>query len=223
MTLFINQFKKTNRLKNKEIGKRCFILCNGPSINNHNLNLIKNEVIIGMNASTLLEGEYDFISNYYVVSDLRFISHPEKSKFASTMLNPFTKCVFRKEIEDQPENTSPNDKYYIDAISRDGFSKNLVAGYFFGCTTTMLAIQLAYFIGIKDVYLLGCDLKYSKKSPRFYHEEAVQIEDSFTSVQISNLLNASKIFETEDRHIYHCNEKSFLNPYIDYKDFNSLF
>lgn len=66
-----------------EKGKRCFILANGPSLCEHNLSLLRNELVIGMNASTLLEKEYNFFQKYYVLSDLRFLEHQSKQKFAT--------------------------------------------------------------------------------------------------------------------------------------------
>jgi hypothetical protein len=221
--MLMSYFKKINALKNKEKGKRAFILCNGPSINNHDLSLLKNELVIGMNASTLLEKKFDFFSDYYVVSDLRFITHPQKSIWATNELNPLTVRVFRSEIKDADTISVDNDTYYVTALKRDGFSPNLSLGYFFGCTTTMLALQLAYFLGVDQVYLLGCDLTYSKENPRFYNEDNPQLEDSFTSVQIKNIADAASFFEGNGREVFNCNQSSLLNPYIDFKEFESLF
>lgn len=221
--MLMNYFKKINILKNKEKGKRVFILCNGPSINNHDLSCLKNELVIGMNASTILEKKFDFISDYYVVSDLRFIRHPQKCIWATKELNPETIRVFRSEIKEEDTIHVENDTYYVNAMKRDGFSPNLALGYFFGCTTTMLALQLAFFLGVDKVYLLGCDLTYSKENPRFYDEENPQLEDAFTSVQIKNISDAADFFENHDREVFICNQSSLLSPYIDFIDFESLF
>jgi hypothetical protein len=219
----MNPFNNIRALKNSEEGKRVFILANGPSINMHDLNLLKNEVVIGMNASTLLEEQYDFISKYYVISDTRFLQHPEKKPLGTTKLSANTIRVFRRELEEYDDKTIPNKTYYVKALKRDGFSENLSAGYFFGCTTTMLAIQLAYYLGAIEVYLLGCDLRYSPESPRFYKEESPQLEDAFTSVQIWNIVNAASFFEKNDRKLINCSPRSFLRSHIDYIDYESIF
>lgn len=186
--------KSIRSLKNKEYGRRAFILANGPSIKEENLSLLKGELVIGMNASTLLEEEHNFSSDYYVVSDTRFITHPEKKRFATNLLSPNTVRVLREELKEYDEPSLQDRTYYLKALKRDGFSENLAAGFFFGCTTTMLAIQLAYYLGAAEVYLLGCDLRYTAESPRFYKENSPQLEDSFTSVQIWNISNASELF-----------------------------
>ncbi|MBU9818850.1 DUF115 domain-containing protein [Rahnella sp. BCC 1045] len=219
----MNIFNSIRNIKNTEIGKRVFILANGPSINTHDLNFLKNEIVIGMNASTLLEKKYDFSSKYYVISDTRFLQHPEKKPFGTNLLSHSTIRILRKELEEFDDKDISNKTYYVNALKRDGFSENLSAGYFFGCTTTMLAIQLAYYLGASEIYLLGCDLRYSHESPRFYKESHPQLEDSFTSVQIWNILNASTIIGKEGRKLINCSPRSFLRPHIDYIEFDSLF
>jgi hypothetical protein len=216
-------FNSITSLRNREKGKRAFILANGPSILNEDLSLLKDELTIGMNASTMLEEKYGFQTDYYVLSDTRFITHPEKSHFATTDLHPRTVRILREELREVDDTSLPNETYYVPALQRDGFSKNLQSGYFFGCTTTMLAIQLAYYLGAVEIYLLGCDLKYAAESPRFYKESSPQLEDSFTSIQIWNISNANQILNKEDRHIINCSRNSFLRPYLDFKQFDSLF
>ncbi|MGE8066727.1 6-hydroxymethylpterin diphosphokinase MptE-like protein [Pseudomonas sp. NPDC089569] len=206
-------------LKNKEAGRRAFILANGPSIAKEDLSILKNELTIGMNASTLLESAHGFHSDYYVLSDTRFITHPEKRQLATTALHPETIRILRSELKAVDHNALANPTYYIPALQRDGFSRNLHAGYFFGCTTTMLAIQLAYYLGVSEIYLLGCDLRYQEESPRFYRETNPQLEDSFTSVQIWNIVNAGEQLEIEGKKLVNCSEISFLRPYIEYVPF----
>ncbi|WP_414924513.1 6-hydroxymethylpterin diphosphokinase MptE-like protein [Pseudomonas sp. IT-P291] len=215
-------FNSIKSLKNKEAGRRAFILANGPSIAKEDLSILKNELTIGMNASTILEANHDFYSDYYVLSDTRFIAHPEKQHLATTALHPETVRILRAELKEFDNKGLANPTYYVPALQRDGFSKNLHAGYYFGCTTTMLAIQLAYYLGVSEVYLLGCDLRYQAESPRFYAEANPQLEDSFTSIQIWNILNASNLFESEGKKLFNCSEMSFLRPYLEYVSFEQV-
>ncbi|MBN1141015.1 MAG: DUF115 domain-containing protein [Deltaproteobacteria bacterium] len=215
-------FNGISQLRDKEEGRRIFILANGPSILNNDLTLLKNEIVIGMNASTMLEKRYQISSQYYVVSDARFITNQSKRKWATTELSPYTIRVLRQDLIEFDDPSLKNRTYYTPAISRDGFSKNLSAGFFFGCTTTMLAIQLAWHLGSRKVYLLGCDLRYPEESPRFYNETQPQLEDAFTSVQLINIVNASREFERAGGELVNCSQRSFLRPYLTYNDFNKL-
>ena len=216
----------TNRpvyLKNKELGKRIFILANGPSLNDLDLSLLKSEVIIGMNGSTMLEEKFDFESQYYVVSDKRFLLSPIKRKWATDKLSKNTRRVIRADLRDVDDPESEDRTTYVNAISRDGFSKNLSNGFFYGNTTTMLAIQLAWHLGSSEVYILGCDLRYMKDKPRFYEEENPQLEDAFTSIQLKNIIDASIIFEESGRLMFNCSSRSFLRPYLPFIEFNKIF
>lgn len=209
-------------LKSIESGRRAFILGNGPSIKNENLRLLRDELVIGMNASTLLEKEHGFYQSYYVCSDTRFISHPEKRMWATSELDPRTKRILRSELRDLDDPSLESRTWYIPAISRDGFSENIAAGYFYGCTTTMMAIQVAYYLGVRDVYLLGVDLRYSEEHPRFYREENPQLEDANTSVQLYNIVKSNDFFSGRGGKFVNCSSNSFLAPYLKTVNFQDV-
>jgi len=216
-------FSKIKKLKNLELGKDIYILANAPSIKKENLSLLKNKISIGMNANPLLEKEFGFTSEYYVVSDKRFLNHPIKRQMATTMLSKNTIRVLRSELKEDDEISLSKETYYIEVIGKNGFSFNLNKGYYFGVTTTMLAIQLATYLGAKNIYILGMDLKYNGESPRFYKEDEVQEFDSFISVQISNVRNAYLELKKNNINLYNCSKKSFLYPYLPFISFtNSL-
>lgn len=222
MRLIKRRNRNVAELEGREAGRRLFILGNGPSILEENLALLSGEVVIGMNASTMLEEQYGFVSTYYVLSDTRFISHADKRQWCTSRLSPETIRVVRDDLCRYDDPGLPNRTYYIPAISRDGFSRDLKIGYFFGCTTTMLAVQLAYHLRATEVYLLGCDLRYPEDSPRFYAEDSPQIEDPFTSVQIFNLANAGQVFCLDGRGLYNCSERSFLRPYLKFRRYSDV-
>lgn len=211
------------KLYNKEKGKRCFILANGPSVNNLDLSKLKDEVVIGMNASTLLEDKHGFFQTYYVVSDLRFFDVEFKKDLATVKLKKDTVKVFRNEIKEIYPKDIEN-VYYIRPLERDGFSFNLKKGFYYGCTTVMLAIQLAFYLGCDEIYLLGVDLVYKQSEARFYKEDNAQIDDSRASVQILNIVNADTVLRNEfGVKIFNCNPNSLIRNYLEYRDFNDLF
>lgn len=207
-------------LRNRERGRRIFVLANGPSINEEDLSLLKGEVVIGMNASTMLEERFGFESRYYVVSDARFLAAPQKRPWATDRLAPATQRVVRADLRSVDDEALRARTMYVPTLSRDGFSRDLASGFFYGCTTTMLALQLAWFLGSRQIYMLGCDLRYSEESPRFYAEANPQLEDAFTSVQMSNILNAAMEFESDGGSLVNCSARSFLRPYLPFERFS---
>jgi len=208
-------------IKNSLIGEDIYILGNGPSIKDEDLTKLDNKYSIGLNASPLLETEFSFKSQYYVLSDTRFISHPDKRAMATTMLSPGSTRIFRKELYEYDDEKHKSDTYYVNAIGKNGFSLDLALGFYFGCTTTMLAIQVAYYLGCKRIFLLGNDLTYSSKNPRFYKEYIAQEFDRFTSIQIWNIRNSYNILNEHGVQLYNCSKQSLLRPYIPFfKAFN---
>lgn len=223
MRLINPLINRPSALRNREAGRRLFILANGPSVLQHDLSLLKEELVVGMNASTMLEEKYGFESKYYVLSDARFVNSPEKRCWATEKLANVTHRVLRSDLRPLDDPALENRTTYVTPLSRDGFSRNLAAGFHYGCTTTMLAIQLAWHLGAREVYLLGCDLRYPQEHPRFYEETAPQLEDAFTSIQISNIVRAAAVFEEGGGRLVNCSDRSFLRPYLTYESFENIF
>ena len=195
---------KIKELKNKEEGKTIFIVANGSSILKQDLSFLEDEVVIGMNGTPFIEAELKFSFDYYVVSDVRFLQEPHKFECATTMLNKNAVRVFRKELENVDALEYKDSTYYIRSLGRDGFSLDLSRGFYFGCTTTMLAIQLAYYLGAKDIVILGCDLSYPDSQPRFYKEVSASPVDNFTGVQIKNIRNAFFVVKRKEYKFIQC-------------------
>lgn len=94
-----------------------------------------------------LEQKFGFVSKYYTVTDQRFLTHPEKGVLAKKNLHDDTIRIFRSELQVYDDANFLSRTCYVRTIGKNGFSTNLSAGFYFGCTTTMLAIQLAYYLG----------------------------------------------------------------------------
>lgn len=215
-----NQSRKIRQLKHRERGKDCFIIGNAPSVRNHDLSALRNKLSIGVNASTALEQEFGFHSSYYVVSDARFLKNPEKRAFACDLVKPGTVRVFRAELRAVDDPAWIDNTLYVRALGKNGFSFDLASGYYFGCTTVMLAVQLAAYLDCARIFLLGTELNYPTAQPRFYREQQVEQPDPFLSVQLWNLYNASLELEKQGKRLFICSRTSCLLPYIDYCDFD---
>lgn len=203
-------------LRNARKGERAFIIGNGPSILEEDLSFLRDELTIGMNASTLLESRFGFISSYYTLSDSRFLSHPAKRSWGTTDLAQSTVRVLRADLREFDDQALATRTCFVNPLGRDGFSANLAAGFYFGCTTAMLAIQLAVYLGSSDIFLLGVDLRYPTERPRFYAEASPDVEDAFTSVQMENIINAKTWCSRRGIGLHNCSARSFLRPYLGY-------
>ncbi len=146
------------QLRNLHLGRRCFVIGNGPSLNKMDLRLLSNEITIGSNALFLNEPKMGFLPSYYTVQDS--LVAEDRSKELDCLRD--TLKVFPVDLLyalARTENTM-NLAYIPSPKDGVGFSKNLIDGVHSGFTVTYLNLQLAFFLGCREVYLIGMDHSY---------------------------------------------------------------
>lgn len=214
----VNSRKKIDvfSLKRAAFGRDVVILGNGPSLTKMNFTELNDPVFIGVNGSAVFSSERNIVDDYYVLSDLRFVSDPLKVQLLKDNLSPYTVLVIRKELEEIVSRELPNRYCVVRSLGRDGFSSDLKKGYYFGCTTVMLALQLSSYISAGSVYLCGVDLRYDPEKPRFYKESTVHSVDNFACVQIHNIRRAYQELRKDGVELFNCSPYSLLRPYTPY-------
>lgn len=162
-----NKFQRLFNLKNKFEGKRCFIVCTGPSLKLEDLDLIKNEISFSMNSIIGLYNKTDWRPNYYCIQDqsVFYKLKDEILKIYPKNSNVFIRNSFFQFVEDKNYIYFPyNNEYHAYATIcgkyRNKFSENAYGIVYDGGTITYSIIQLAYYMGFKEMYLLGCDCIY---------------------------------------------------------------
>lgn len=146
-------------------GRRCFIIGNGPSLNKHDLSLLKDEYVFAVNSFFYKTDETGFRPTFYVVEDTsvmkenieRIREYEAPYKFFPTIyreLHPKTpNTFFFRMNRGFYEKSSPN--FCVPRFSRDA-SRVLYCGQ----SVTYINLQLAYFLGFTEVYLIGMDFDY---------------------------------------------------------------
>ena len=152
-------------LYNKFKGERCFIIGNGPSLNKHDLALLKNEYSFGVNSFYYKTKETGFTPTFFVVEDNAVMkdnaeeirNYDAPYKFFPTNyrnLHPDAdNTYFFKMNRGFYEKSSPY--YCVPRFSADA-SKMLYCGQ----SVTYINLQLAFFMGFTEVYLIGMDFDY---------------------------------------------------------------
>lgn len=74
---------------------------------------------------------------------------------------------FKKVSTDMDFIVSKNHRKLTDKV---GFSKNINKGYFHGENIIYTAIQHAYYLGFRRIFIVGMDLNYSNNNARFYEK-----------------------------------------------------
>lgn len=165
---YADKFYHPELQKFKDIGKgkRCFIVGNGSSITIADLNKLYkcNEVCFGMNGIPLIFKDTRWRPHYYVCEDAKamevfgsLIAGSEMSDIFlsdvnSAFLDKVKKMhnvnVFHMAIED----------YFPDFPE---FSADIERSIYNGRTVTYVCIQIAVYMGFREIYLLGIDFDYA--------------------------------------------------------------
>lgn len=166
--------RRNKKLKDIHKGQRCFILGNGPSLNNVDFSKLKNEIIFGVNQ--IMEAKvFDNITlKYWVCTDPSFFGKTFDSiegyyKKIEKLQGKVDKCFIRSDCKEYIQQHNLNkilNFYYIFAKLRyDSLDNNLKLPNeiemdkftIIGWLVVINCIQIAIYMGFSEIYLLGCD------------------------------------------------------------------
>ncbi|MBR3316613.1 MAG: DUF115 domain-containing protein [Atopobiaceae bacterium] len=158
---------RVKALANQHAGERCFILGNGPSLSIEDLDLLKDEVTFASNRIYKLFDKTEWRPTYYVAVDREVIAQEADNLPGQPIGEAFINITpASKRIEGKPHITLINKrpKYYSShKYTTDNifFSREPWRCVSEGYTVTYTCFQLAFYMGFKEVYLLGMDHTYS--------------------------------------------------------------
>ncbi|KAA6326695.1 hypothetical protein EZS27_024234 [termite gut metagenome] len=168
--LFITSGKCTkNRQKLKSLynihkNKRCFIIGNGPSLKPEDLETLylNNEISFAVNKISYIFPETNWRPTYYSVFD-DFLPRKIKNIISET---PASKKFFRKNSflftrKVNGECLYCNTKGNRNLLKNPKFSADISEKIFAIATVTYVSMQIAVYMGITEIYLLGIDNAYS--------------------------------------------------------------
>jgi hypothetical protein len=161
---------KVSTLKNKYYGKRCFIIGNGSSLRIDDLERLTSEYTFAVNSIWKIFEKTKWRPSFYCCVDsvgysryfseimkmdvpFKFSDIRAKRYFADTCVVGEMYFIFH----DYPFKIHRYD-YEEPQISEE-CANTINAGY----TVTFTAIQLAFYMGFKEIYLLGIDHSYAKQ------------------------------------------------------------
>lgn len=168
------RYKNIKSLKNKYIGKRCFIIATGPSLKVSDLELLKNEITISMNSIINILDKTEYRPNVYMIQDKSVYEKINKNGDMNK-LDPATVYIGISNIGHKgfSEKDIVNKKwnlFHLDVASSwyslkcnkfvPKFSTMCEKKIMDGTTITYSAIQLAMYMGFKRIYLIGTDCNY---------------------------------------------------------------
>jgi hypothetical protein len=160
--------KRMEKFRGKHEGTRCFIIGNGPSLTIRDLEALNGEITFASNRIYRLYDKTDWRPSYWVASDVEVLRN-DKEQLLKVINTEGMICFITHFFREF--GTGPNIYYYlmrhvmrIDRF-RDyeiEFIEDATLGLGNGCTVTYIAIQLAVFMGCREIYLIGVDNNYSR-------------------------------------------------------------
>ena len=142
--------------RNVHRGQRCFIIGNGPSLNQTDLSLLRNEITFGMNRIYLLFPSLGFQTSYYLSINTLVIEQCAADILSLSMPRFLTWRARRW--------FSPMDEVmYLDTdyTAPPSFSQDITGRIFEGSTVTYVAMQMAFYMGFDQVILIGVDHSFT--------------------------------------------------------------
>ena len=158
--------KKLKRLKNKYQGKRCFICGNGPSLKAEDLDILhkRGEYTFGMNRIFKIFPQTQWRPTFYICEDPTIMENIEDDvnaikcdyKFIPTELSWY----YGVDIKNA---------YYFYKHCKEGnhnFSYNAAKQLECTGTVTITCLQLAYYMGFSEIYLIGVDHSFNNMTDK---------------------------------------------------------
>ncbi|MBI1263522.1 MAG: DUF115 domain-containing protein [Alphaproteobacteria bacterium] len=207
-------------------GQRCFIIGNGPTLNKHDLSLLHGEKVFAVNSFFYKTRDTGFKPTFFVVEDemvmrenhKEFQSYDVPYKFFPTEYKTFhppaDNVFFFRMNHGFYQNGSP---YYN--VPR--FSADPLKGLYCGQSVTYINLQLAFFMGFSEVYLIGMDFDYvipkehirkgndiisTTDDPNHFHKEYFGVGKTWRDPKLENVaINyrlAKVSYEAVGRRIY---------------------
>ncbi len=153
--------KRLRKWKDRFIGQKAIILCNGPSLNKVNFNnFIKCRIFtFGLNKLNLLFTRTEFrpsvivaVNPYVISQNAEFYNQTDLPLFIDS--GGHRKIKFRRNVH-----------FIHSAAGHRKFARDCSISVVRGATVTFVAMQLAFHMGFKQVALVGCDHSFSSMGP----------------------------------------------------------
>lgn len=167
------------KLKGIHRGKRCFIIGNGPSLTPEDLNMLKDEVTFAANRIFYMFPKTKWRPTYYCAQDMDVI-HDIANKLTDIaecckkmfFISDCRKCL-PTIIRDNTKSLFFRAKY-VSLHKNRLFSEDISDYISGGGTVTYAAIQIAAYMGFKEIYLIGVDHSYASTS---FNNNTICMED----------------------------------------------
>lgn len=144
-----------SRFADRHTGQRGVIVCNGPSLNRMDLGFLRRETVIGLNKIHLGLDRFGFYPRYLVAVNEKVVAQARAALAAMTAV----KFIGARAAHHLPQDAFT---YHVPVLDPPvPFSTDIVRGVREGGTVTHAALQIAYYMGFREVVIIGMDHRFS--------------------------------------------------------------
>lgn len=229
---FVDNYYNNNIEKYRGMykNKRCFIIATGSSLTIEDLNLLEknHEICISMNKVLKIFDRTSWKPNYYVVSDDAMISDFYKEIVEADIEAKFISDVCEIEGYKKFENVYQYHLHVDDARKEKlKFSDDFAQKAYSGATVTYICMQLAVYMGFKQIYLLGVDFDYqegeiTKHFIEDYHGKGEKANKTNYKMNLLAYQSAKEYADNHNVEIYNATRGGKLEVF-ERVDFDNLF
>lgn len=222
-----------SNFKNLHKGDSCFIIGLGPSLKAEDLTLLHENHIISFSVNNIwkLYGDTKWRPEYYVMTDTCAFSdsnlmHPEQlcknNAFLTEAQEEFWKNNFSK------KNIKFHRRQNLPDMEEELFSENVAKVCGNGGTCIYICLQIAAYMGFKNIYLLGMDLTdmsqgiHQLATYKHFYKEQETDSRLWLDLILKGYQAASTYANMHDINIYNATRGGYLEIF-DRVDFDSLF
>jgi len=192
--------------RNLHKGERCFLIGNGPSLAKLDLQKLGGELAFTVNRGYLAARLGLPKTPYYVITDpLTYAPYAAEVRNADLGtrfyrddvcdLSEYRDATDREEVISLPFHRTPT-------MDEGYFAEDATTGVFRGFTVLLDAAQLAFTMGCREVYVIGCDLDYQQADTHAYGTGPIE-QERLTVMPIPRVLKAmsvaASVFESAGR------------------------
>ena len=175
---------KIRLLKDKHSGNRCFIVATGPSLLGEDVDKLKNEFTIGVNSIFRLYEKMNWRPNYYVILDANLCNKYNANGFINPddfakdmcFFNSICKKTFTSEKVVYLHTNWLNHVYNYGNLEFK-YTPDMVFGLYDFYSVTHACIQIAMYMGFKEIYLIGVDNNYTGGKTHFVETKGDDVFD----------------------------------------------
>lgn len=216
-------YSKLKELKNKNHGERCFIIGTGPSLTLKDIELVSKECCFSVNSIVLLFNQTIWRPDYYVICD-----NDAYVKLRKEIRNSNLKNIFLAHSNSSTFDIKGkiSDIYFPLNLLNHGmvipktincFSDNAYNVVYDGHSVVYATLQLAVYMGFKEICLLGVDCNYEEKKQNHIIEYTSAVVPNAADLMRGSFKCAKKFADANGIKIYDATRNGKLSVFTRVK------